>query len=185
MFIRANKHLLEIASTIRKDVPDELIDHMKLTEKALEHLWDPYANQYYSRNFVSHKLLKEPTIATLLPLYAGCISHERAARLVKSLENHNIFGPSYPVPSVPVNSSWFKSTGYWQGPSWVNTNWLIIQGLRNYGFDEHAVALTESTIEMVQKSGFNEYFDPLTGEPAGAQNFSWTAALIIDLLRSV
>jgi hypothetical protein len=36
---------------------------------------------------------------------------------------------------------------------------------------------------MVQKSGFYEYFNPLNGNPAGASNFSWTAALIIDLLK--
>jgi hypothetical protein len=36
---------------------------------------------------------------------------------------------------------------------------------------------------MVAKSGCAEYFDPLTGEPAGAANFSWTAALTVDLLN--
>jgi hypothetical protein len=36
---------------------------------------------------------------------------------------------------------------------------------------------------MVEKSGCYEYFDPLTGEAAGAPNFSWTAALAIDLLK--
>jgi len=37
---------------------------------------------------------------------------------------------------------------------------------------------------MVFKSGCAEYFNPLTGEPAGAKDFSWTAALTIDLLKS-
>jgi hypothetical protein len=36
---------------------------------------------------------------------------------------------------------------------------------------------------MVAKSGFAEYFDPNTAEPLGADNFSWTAALTIDLLH--
>ncbi len=184
ILIRANAHLRDIAKTIHKDLSDELLAHMHKTEEALEGLWDPYSDQYYSRNFVTHKLLKEPTIATLLPLYAGTISHERAKQLVKLLENPNIFGPTYPVPSVPVNSDWFKPTGYWQGPTWVNTNWLIIQGLEHYNFSEHASALRESTIEMIKQAGFNEYFNPLTGEPAGASNFSWTAALIIDLLKN-
>ena len=62
-------------------------------------------------------------------------------------------------------------------------NWLIIDGLNRYGFKDHAEALRESTIEMVAKSGCFEYFDPLTGEPAGAANFSWTAALAIDLVK--
>jgi hypothetical protein len=184
IFIRANAHLREIAKSIREELPEELLKRMKKTEKALEELWEPYSSQYYSRDFITHKLLKTPSVATLLPLYAGTIPKENAEKLVKQLENEHAFGPAYPVPSVPVNSFWFKPKGYWQGPSWVNMNWLIIQGLKNYGYKEHAEALRESTIEMVQKSGFYEYFDPLNGEPAGAANFSWTASLIIDLLKT-
>lgn len=184
ILIRANEHLREIAKTIHRELPEELTQNMKKNEDALEELWDPYSGQYYSRNFVTHKLLKEPTLATLLPLYSGCVSHERAKHLVKLLENRNLFGSSYPVPSVPLNSSWFKPTGYWQGPTWVNTNWLVTEGLRRYGFDDHAAALIESTLEVVRNSGFYEYFNPLTGEAAGANNFSWTAALIIDLMKA-
>jgi glycogen debranching enzyme len=73
---------------------------------------------------------------------------------------------------------------YWQGPTWINTNWLIIDGLRRYGFDDHADVLTEMTLELVRLHGFNEYFNPLDGTPLGATNFSWSAALAIDLIKS-
>lgn len=184
IFIRANSHLREIAKSLREELSEDLLKKMEKTEKTFEDLWDPYSAQYYSRDFITHRLLKVPSIATLLPLYAGSISQERADQLVRQLENEHAFGPAYPVPSVPVNSFWFKPKGYWQGPTWVNTNWLIIEGLKRYGFKDHAAALCESTIEMDKKSGFSEYFDPLTGEPAGAENFSWTASLTIDLLKS-
>lgn len=183
ILIRADSLLVEIAKTLRTDLPDVLLAQMEKTKGALEQLWDPYSNQYYSRNFVTHKLIKEPSVATLMPLYAGCLSKERAALLVKQLENEHLFGPAFPVPSVPVNSAWFSEVGYWQGPTWVNTNWLIIDGLNRSGFKDHARVLTESTLEMVEKSGFYEYFSPLTGQPEGATNFSWTAALTIDLLQ--
>jgi hypothetical protein len=184
MFIRANTHLRDIAASLREELPEDLVQHMAKTEKALEELWEPYSGQYYSRDFITHRLLKVPTIATLLPLYAGTVSKERASELVKLLENEHSFGPAYPVPSVPTSSFWFHPKLYWQGPTWVNMNWLIIDGLKRYGFKDHAAALRESTLEMVNKSGFSEYFDPLTGEAAGAGNFSWTAALAIDLFKS-
>lgn len=184
ILIRANQHLQAIAKSLRIELPEELLASMAKTEAALEQLWDPYSSQYYSRNFVTHKALKESSIATLLPLYAGCISEERAAQLIKLLENSHLFGPAYPVPSVPVNSAWFNPVAYWQGPTWINTNWLIIDGLRRSGFKDHADALAESTLELVQKGGMNEYFNPLNGEPVGAPNFSWTAALTIDLLEN-
>lgn len=184
IFIRANTHLRDIAKSLREELPSDLLDSMTKSEKALEELWDPYSNEYFSRDFVTHRLLKVSTVATLLPLYAGCISQEHAAKLVKKLENEHQFGPAWPVPTVPVSSFWFHSKLYWQGPTWVNMNWLIIDGLKRYGFKDHAAALAESTIDMVDKAGFHEYFDPLSGEAAGADNFSWTAALTIDLLNN-
>ncbi len=183
IFIRANQHLKDIAAFIQEEVPDELLARMQKTETALEQLWDPYTGQYYSRDFVTHRLLKESTVATLMPLYAGTLTQERAKQLVRLIENQHMFGTDYPLPSVPTNSAWFNPVCYWQGPSWVNTNWLIIDGLRRLGYTDHATALQESTLDMVARSGFSEYFNPLTGEPAGVPNFSWTAALTIDLLN--
>lgn len=183
ILIRANEHLEAIGTSIRREIPDDLAENMQKTRKAFDELWDPYAEQYFSRDFVTHNLIKEPSIASFMPLYAGCVSQERAKTIVKQLENEQLYGTTYPVPSVPVSSPWFDAKRYWQGPTWVNTNWLIIDGLRRYGFDDHADALTESTLEMVAQSGCAEYFNPLTGEPEGADNFSWTAALAIDLLK--
>lgn len=184
IFIRANTHLRDIAKALREELPEDLDERMQKTEKTLEQLWDAYSGQYYSRDFITHRLLKIPTVASLMPLYAGSITQERANQLVKLLENEHTFGPAYPVPTVPPSSFWFHPTGYWQGPSWVNTNWLIIDGLKRYGFKDHAAALRESTLEMTAQHGCYEYFDPLTGMPAGAPNFSWTAALVIDLLKT-
>jgi hypothetical protein len=182
ILVRANEHLLDIARHIKVEVPKELRARMKLTIHAFEDLWDPYSEMYYPRDFVTHRLLKEPSVASLLPLYAGCISKERAASLVKLLENEHLFGPAYPVPSAPINSPWFNEDRYWQGPTWFNTNWLIIDGLRRYGYHHHAAALTEVMLELFKKHGSHEYFNALSGKPLGASNFSWTAALTIDLI---
>jgi neutral trehalase len=183
MFIRANQHLRDIAKDIKETVPKELLDSMKRTETAFENLWHETSGQYYSRDFITHNLIFESTIATLLPLYAGHISPERAARLVKLLESEHSFGLSYPVPSVPKSSHYFDPKRYWQGPTWLNTNWLVIDGLRRYGYHDHADLLTDLSLELVQKNGFSEYFNPLTGEAEGADNFSWTAALAIDMAQ--
>ena len=184
IFIRANTRLQDIARTIRRSLPEELELNMAKTEAALAELWDPYAKSYWSRDFITHQLLKQPSIASLMPLYAGTISKERAEELVRTLENQNVFGADYPVPSVPLDSPQFDAERYWQGPTWVNTNWLIIDGLKRFGYHDHAAALTETTLEMVAKGGFAEYFSPLNGKPLGAENFSWTAALVLDLLNN-
>jgi hypothetical protein len=184
VFIRANTLLRQIAKTAGQELPESLLESMARSEAALEQLWDDSTGQYFSRSFVSHKLIEEPTIATFLPLYAGTISKERARLLVDLLKKPKEFSTSWPVPSVPLNSLYFDPYRYWQGPSWVNTNWLIIDGLKRNGFLEEAKILQERTLEMVRKSGMYEYFNPLNAKPAGAANFSWTAALTIDLLKN-
>lgn len=181
IFIRANQHLKEIARTIGEDIPPELEQQIQQSRLSLEELWDPETKQYYSRNYSTQKLVKLPTIAGLMPLYAGCISKERAAELVQTL-NSRPYNTKFPVPTVPTNSDWFHPKMYWQGPTWMNTNWLLVDGLDNYGFKEEATRVRSGSVNMVAQSGFYEYFSPYDADPAGTDNFSWTAALVIDFL---
>ncbi len=184
ILIRANVHLQTIAKDIGHTIPENLLQKMQRSKLALEQLWDESTSQYYSRSFVGHKLITEPTIATLLPLYAGNISKERAEQLIKLLRDKKKFALKWPIPSVPQTSSFFNPFKYWQGPTWINTNWLIIDGLKRYGFNKEAEELRSKSLELVANSGMYEYFNPLTGQPSGASNFSWTAALTIDLIKS-
>src|SRR3990167_6927928 len=184
ILIRANQLLTQIAKTIGEELPAELTKAMARSEKALEQLWDEDAGQYYTRSFISHKLVQDSTVASLLPLYAGCVSQERAKMLLNALYSPKKFGLRWPVPSVPKDSPYFNELKYWQGPTWININWLIIDGLERYGFTAEAQMLRERTLELLRNSGMNEYFSPLSGSPAGTENFSWTAALAVDLLKT-
>ena len=56
-------------------------------------------------------------------------------------------------------------------------NFLAARGLAEYGFAAKAERIRGDTRRMIQKSGFFEYFDPLTGAGAGGDNFAWTAAM--------
>ena len=181
ILIRANKLVKDIAAEINEDIPIETLTFMNKSGKALEQLWDEESGQYYSRLFVTRKLIKEQTIGTLMPLYAGTITKKRAAHLVSLLKDTNYFGANYPVPSVPLSSPHFNHRRYWQGPSWINTNWFIIDGLERYGYTEEAKELRDKSLHMVERSGFFEYFSPTDGFGAGIAPFSWTAALTIDL----
>jgi hypothetical protein len=184
ILIRANKRLQEIAKNIDEKVPAWLLERSKKTEEALETLWDEATGQYYSRSFVSHKLIEESSIATLLPLYAGTISEERVKRLLELITRPEYFGAEWPLPTTPLSDPNFDAVKYWQGPTWINTNWMVIDGLRRYGYQKEALDIKKRTLELVKKNGFYEYFNPNDGSPKGAANFSWSAALIIDLLKS-
>ena len=184
IFIRNNTHLQKIAKEIGQKLPEDLQVNMKKSEKALEELWDAYSGMYYCRNFITHKLIKIPSIATLLPLYSGAISKDRAKQLVGLMTTSKQFKPKFPVPTVPTTSEYFDPHRYWQGPTWINMNWLIIDGLKQYGEDKLADELTTKTLEMITKHDIYEYYSPIDGSPAGVKDFSWTAALALDLVKT-
>lgn len=184
ILVRANARLRELASEIRAPLPAHLLAAMSAHERAMGDLWDDVDGQYYSRDARSGELVKAPSVATLMPLYAGCVDRTHATALVQLLSNPGAFGTPYPVPSVPPGSRWFQPCRYWQGPTWINVNWLLIDGMRRYGFDDAAEALRRRTLDVVTRHGFFEYYDPISGTPAGAKGFSWTAALVIDLLAT-
>ena len=170
MFAAANDALARLGATV---LADETARHLA----ALEQLWHEPTQRYCSRDAVTHEPLTEPTVAGFLPLWGGT---DRAAALVAQLRQAPNW-PAHPVPSVPVGAPDFQETRYWKGPTWVNTNWMVIEGLARH--DEHDLAddLRRRTLALVDRHGFAEYFSPLTGEGHGAADFSWTAALTIDL----
>ena len=184
IFIRNNTILRDIAKAARIKLPPELIENMMRSEQKLEDLWDEQFSTYFSRDFITNKLIREPTIACILPLYAGTIKKDRADKLVKLLMNNRVFWLSYPVPSVPRNVRTFDQERYWQGPTWINTNWLLIDGLERMGYTTEAAALKTKTIELLREHNIWEYYNPITGQGLGSADFSWSAALGIDLLKS-
>ena len=84
--------------------------------------------------------------------------------------------------SISVDDLQFNPLNYWRGPVWININWMLYGGLKNYGFYEDAKNLKKSIIDLVKEHGFYEYYNPLSGKGLGASDFSWTAALLIDLI---
>ncbi|MDX1766134.1 MAG: trehalase family glycosidase [Candidatus Saccharimonadales bacterium] len=182
VLIRNNHILEEIAHEIGESIPADLRESFEKAKEGLEQLWCAEDQRYYSRNFITKEWIREPYIGSLAPLYSGAVTKRRAAKIVEHLTDELHFWTKYPIPSVPLSSSYFNHMRYWQGPTWINTNWLIIDGLKQYGYHKEAALIKEQTIKLVEKHGFCEYFSPIDGSPSGAQSFSWTAALIIDLL---
>jgi glycogen debranching enzyme len=54
-----------------------------------------------------------------------------------------------------------------------------VDGLRRNGHTELASRIRQQSLTLVERSGFAEYFNPLTGEPLGSSAFSWTAAMYL------
>jgi hypothetical protein len=50
--------------------------------------------------------------------------------------------------------------------------------LRELGYDEAAERIVSSLAEAVERHGFREYYDPLTGRGLGARGFGWSTLLV-------
>ena len=82
--------------------------------------------------------------------------------------------------SIKPNHKSFEEKRYWRGPVWINCNWFIYKGLKNKDkfFSDK---IKNKTIKILEKKGFFEYYSCKNGKPMGARNFSWSAALYLDL----
>jgi len=71
------------------------------------------------------------------------------------------------------------NSGYWRGPVWVISNYLLMHGLMNYGYKKEAVELAQKTVNLLVEDfhasgGMNENYNPETGKAAAGGNFlSW------------
>jgi glycogen debranching enzyme len=156
--------------------------------KALAVRWDDDAAAY--RELDLHGGVQEVagTVGELLPLYGGVPDDERARRLFEeTLWSPLRYGPSAQAPwavtTVSKENPDFDARRYWRGPVWININWFLVRGLERQGLAAEAEELRTMTLRLVQNSGFSEYYHPFTGEPLGSTEFSWSAALTLDLMH--
>ena len=117
-----------------------------------------------------------------MPLYIGIAPKARAEKLAALAADKNAFYPL--MPTVSYNNPSYSSSDYWRGPTWLNTAYFALKGLKDYGFTELAEDLREHILNAVynEKRGIYEYYDSKSGEGLGAFNFGWSSAFIIEFI---
>jgi len=150
---------------------------------ALEALWSKELGQYICFDRFSDKLIDSPSVGGLIPVVAA-IPEARANAIANRIEELGT-RCRYLVPSHDPADSRFDAKRYWRGPSWLIVNYLIADGLHQAGLDDVAGKIEEQSLQLINQSGFAEYYDPVTGEPCGGKTFSWTAAMVMEFLQKV
>lgn len=59
---------------------------------------------------------------------------------------------------------------------------MIWLGLLKYGYKNEADLIKQGVLELVENHGFREYYNPYKGQGHGGKDFSWSAALAIDMI---
>ncbi len=126
-------------------------------------LFDSEDGRYYDRETESGKFRKVSAVSSFLPLFAGVCSQETAKRLARDLFDPKTFGTCFGVPSISVQDATFGED-MWRGPVWINYNYFIINGLREYGYTAEADKMRDDTIAVItewylREGVIFEYYD--------------------------
>jgi glycogen debranching enzyme len=153
-----------------------------MARRMVRRLWDPQAGLFWARRNGSRVDVRTPF--NLFPLLTGRLPAEINDRLVAHLTDEREFWPRFPVPTVALNDPKYSPEQMWRGPTWVNVNYLLIEGLRRNGYQDLARELRRRTLELIaSQDDIYEYYHPETGgnPPLAASVFGWSSAVFIDL----
>ncbi len=142
--------------------------------------WDEERGLFYDYDVRNQRRIRINGAFTFMPFYANLCSKSQAERLInENWENPEKYKPgkgiNYRSTTLSRSEPAWEAQRYWRGPIWIILNWLLMQGLENYGYKTLAEEVKNDSIELIAKSGFREYFDPCTGEGYGTTSFSWPA----------
>ena len=186
ILFRADEDLRALALSI--DQPTDEIDAWlrRVQRNFNPRFWDENAGLYYDFDMRSEKPIPVNTASAFLPLFAGLPSKQQAQRLIEEhLLNPAEYAPDgevrYWITTTAQTEPTWEPRRYWRGPVWIIMNWFIIEGLRRYGYDQLADVIRQDSLRLIEASGFREYYDAHDGSGCGSDDFSWSAALAVEL----
>ena len=157
------------------------------TERALvERCHDERTGLFFDLAGPEERPVAVSTWSALAPLALPGLPAELRHRLVtEHLLDRRRYRAHTGIPSVALEEPAFRP-GWevfrcWRGPSWMNSAWLLVPALRELGYDDEAARVVESLARAVEREGFREYYNPLTGEGLGARGFGFST-LLVDLV---
>jgi glycogen debranching enzyme len=174
----AEATLAKIADVLGLDPGPHEREAAAITEAMVERLYED--GLFHPRDVLSGCLIRSNSAAGLTPLLLPGLPREIVNALIGTALDRFALKDGI-LPSFSPAAPEFNPARYWRGPSWINLTWLVWQGLKERRPDL-AAPLAGEMINAVARSGFREYFDPLTLRGHGCRDFSWSAALILDVV---
>ena len=138
--------------------------YCKKMTSAIRKCWNSKLSSYVDCR-IDGRLSNVLTPAGFVSMLPKIASKTQAEKMHTLLTNGSHFWTKYPLPTLTKQHKMYSSEdqycSYWNGRTWPPVNWLVVEGLIKYGFNETARELIKRSIEMVSA----------TGEPLSTENY--------------
>jgi len=194
--VREYRAMALIAHALEKP-GDEAVYRKKAVDLALlvnEKMWSDGDAMYFNIDRRTGQHVKVKAWVSFVPLWAGIAPPDRARATIERhlLNGKEFWGPYGLRTLTPDELKYTPTKGYWKGPTWVVSSYMMTHGLARYGYRDKALEEAARVVRLLvrdleETGGMNENYDPDTGAPAAGTNFlSWNllAEHWVDELRT-
>ena len=161
-------------------------------------MWDDSSKFYYSINKKDHSFkyltrdLRRMEIIGFLALWAEAAPKDRAKQLVKHLLDPKKFWRKYGIPTLAADDSWY--TPYvdycckWNGPVWLLWDYMVLDGLKKYGYGKIANQLADKmmlavTTQLKKNHNYWESYSPDNEVLNSPPNYIWDSIMARVLIE--
>lgn len=144
------------------------------------------------KNKIKNRKIEQMSVSNLFSLILGDVDKNSLKSILALLEDETKFNTPFSIPSLPADDPKYDPHGIekrlWRGPVWMNMNWyLAVDGLLKQAKIYHtsdpeiskeclerARHIAGKSLELVQKEGTWEYYDPVNGKGYRVHPFGWS-----------
>ena len=147
-----SRYMSKIAKELGDDEAAELFDswYENIRSDINSTLWCEADGFYYDYDITNNCFSRVQSVASFLPVFSGVCDKVQGDCLVRHLTNAEEFGTEISVPTISKKDKTFGDD-MWRGPVWINYNYMIAKGLREYGYSELADTIDSKTLGVINE----------------------------------
>jgi len=163
-----------------------------------KYMWDKKDKFYYNVSMADNSFefegasLKRKELIGFLPMWARVATKEQASELVKHLTNEKSFWRKYGIPTLaaddPHYTPFIDGCCRWNGAVWLLWDYMVMAGLKNYGYDKLAAQVADKmmlavTTQLEINHRFWESYSPDFPVQESPSNYIWGSIMAKVLIE--
>ena len=164
-----------LAHTLNKTEDRWSLEADRLTEALLNEWQDDH---FVAKHADGRRVYSKSLLYHLPVVLAKRLPQTVLNALAKNIEG---FLTDYGLATELPSSKKYRPDGYWRGPVWAPSTYLVYRGCKESGFGGLARRVAEGFCRACNESGFAENFDALSGAGLCDRAYTWTASVFLLL----